>query len=323
MFKRARITVLMSAVLMSALANAVMAQSYPSRPVKLIVALAAGGGTDILARMVGQKLSEEWRQPVVIENRPGALGTLAAEYVLKQPHDGYTVLVSILGTLTISEQLMPKLPFDVYKDFAGVTDLAYTPFVWLVNARSPIKTFPEFVAHARNNVVPFGNAGPGSLQHLYGEMFNMKYKTRFQNVPYKGQGPALQDLVGGHIASLLGDVGGTKSQVDSGQLRPLVVTGTKRLASMPSVPTFAELGFPGYERGGWFGTWVAAGVDRQIIEKLARDFVAALRTPQVGSRIAELGWEVGGGSPEEFTRVWKETGAALKPVLEQVKVDLN
>jgi tripartite-type tricarboxylate transporter receptor subunit TctC len=299
------------------------AQSFPTKPVRLIVALSAGGGTDLIARLVGEKLHQRWGQPVIIENKPGALGTIAADYVLKQPDDGHTILVSILSTLTIAEQLFPKLPFDSYKDFAGVTSLGYTPFVWLVHPSQSAKTFKEFVDYAKNNVVPFGNAGPGSLQHVYGEMFNVKYGTKFQNVPYKGQGPALQDVVAGHIPSLLGDVGGTKAFVDDGKLRPLVVTGAHRLASMPDVPTFSELGFAGFERGGWFAMWVPKSVDKAIMAKIADGVRAAVNDPEITARIVELGWEVGGSTPEEFTKIWTETGAALKPVIEQAKIEIN
>jgi tripartite-type tricarboxylate transporter receptor subunit TctC len=212
--------------------------TYPNRPVRLVVPFAPGGGVDIVARLVAPKLSEMWGQPVVVENKAGAVGAIASEYVVHQPADGTTILIGVAGSHAIAQYLNPHLPYDPMRDFAGVTALAFSPLVCLVPAQSPFRTMKDLVEYAKTKPLPFGSPGAGSQPHLIGEMFNLAYGTQFQHVAYRGVAPAMQDLLGGHIPMVIGEMGSSRPLIASGQLRALAVTGAKRNASVPDVPTF-------------------------------------------------------------------------------------
>ncbi|HKV56470.1 MAG TPA: tripartite tricarboxylate transporter substrate-binding protein, partial [Candidatus Binataceae bacterium] len=225
---------------------------FPTRPVRLVVPFAPGGGVDIVARLVAPKLSQRWRQPVVVENKAGAVGLVASEYVLQQPADGYTVLIGVAGSHAIAQYLHHNLTFDPLRDFAGVTVLAYSPLICLVAPSSPFHSMKELVEYAKAKTVPFGSPGAGSQPHLIGEMFNLNYGTKFEHVAYRGVAPAMQDLIGGHIPMVMGETGSAKPFVVSGRLRALAVTGTARNSSLPNVPTFSEAGYPSFEANSWF-----------------------------------------------------------------------
>ena len=192
------------------------AQDFPVRPVHVIVPFAPGGGVDIVARLIAPKLSEAWGQPVVIENKPGAVGAVASEYVMHQPADGYTVLIGVAGSHAIAQYLNPNLGYDPVRDFAGVTVLSYSPLICLVAPSSPFHTMKELVEFAKTTPVPFGSPGVGSQMHLIGEMFNLNYGTKFQHVAYRGVAPAMQDLLGGHIPMVMGEMGSAKPLVTLG-----------------------------------------------------------------------------------------------------------
>jgi tripartite-type tricarboxylate transporter receptor subunit TctC len=293
------------------------AQNFPVRPVHVIVPFAPGGGVDIVARLIAPKLSEAWGQPVVIENKPGAGGAVASEYVMHQPADGYTVLIGVAGSHAIAQYLNPNLGYDPVRDFAGVTVLSYSPLICLVAPSSPFHALSELVAYARTTTVPFGSPGVGSQMHLIGEMFNLNYGTKFQHVAYRGVAPAMQDLLGGHIPMAMGEMGSAKPLVTSGQLRALAVTGTRRNPSVPDVPTFGEAGYANFDVNSWFALFVPAATPKPIVDKIAADVTNIVRAPGIAARLIQDGWEPGGGTSSEFTAMWRQTSKQLGAVIQE------
>lgn len=296
---------------------------FPNRTVRLIVPFAPGGGVDIVARLVAPKLTELWGQPVIVENKAGAVGSVASEYVMHQPADGYTVLIGVVGSHAIAQYLNPKLGYDPVRDFAGVTALAYSPLICLVTQSSQFRTMKDLADYAKSNPVLFGSPGAGSQMHLIGEMFNLLYGTRFRHVAYRGVAPAMQDLLGGHIPVVMGEMGSSKPFLASGQLRGLAVNGAKRNPSAPDVPTFAEAGYPGFEVNSWFGVFVPAATPKPIIDKIAAGVTTAVRNPEIRARLAEDGWEPGGGTPEEFTKLWMDTAKQLGRVIQERHITIQ
>jgi tripartite-type tricarboxylate transporter receptor subunit TctC len=309
-----RLAVFVAIALLPAVA---LAADFPDRPVHLIVPYAPGGGADIVARLVAPKLTEAWGQPVVVENKPGANGVVASEYAMQQPADGYTIVVGTLGSHGIMQYLNPNLGYDPLHDFTGITALVYSPLICLVAPSSPFHTMKELVDYAKTTAMPFGSPGVGSQMHLIGEMFNLLYGTKFQHVAYRGVAPAMQDLIGGHIPMAIGEMGSAKPLVTSGQLRALAVTGTRRNASVPDVPTFAEAGYTGFDVSSWFSLYVTAATPKPIIDKIARDVTAIVRAPELSARLAQDGWEPGGGTPEDFNKTWMATSTKLGDVIRQ------
>ncbi|MGD0025037.1 MAG: tripartite tricarboxylate transporter substrate binding protein [Xanthobacteraceae bacterium] len=292
--------------------------NFPNRPVRLIVPFAPGGGVDIVARLITPKLSEAWGgKPIIIENKAGASGGVASEYVAHQPADGYTLLVGVIGSHAIAQYLKSDLTYDPVHDFAGVTALVYSPIICLVAPSEPFRTMKELVEYAKTKPVPYGSPGAGSQPHIIGETFNLLYGTEFQHVAYRGVAPAMQDLVGGHIPVVFGEMGSSKPLVTSGQLRGLAVTGTKRNSSVPDVPTFTEAGYPGFEVNSWFALFAPAATPKPIVDKIAADVTKVVRTPEISARLAEDGWEAGGGTPEEFTKFWLDTAEHFGHVIQE------
>ena len=309
--------VVMLAVALFAAPFAARAQDFPSRPVHMVVPFAAGGGVDIIARLVAPKLGELWGQPVVVENKAGALGAIAAEYVAHQAPDGYTLLIGVAGSHAIAQYLNPKLTYDPVRDFAGVTLLSFSPLICLVAPSSPFHTMKELVDYAKTTPVSFGSPGVGSQMHLIGELFNLTYGTQFQHVAYRGVAPAMQDLLGGHIPMVMGEMGSAKPFITSGQLRALAVTGTHRNSSVPDVPTFTEAGYPSFEVNSWFALFAPKATPKPIVDKIAADVTKVVRDPELKARFAQDGWESGGGTPEEFTALWMATAKQFGAVVQQ------
>jgi tripartite-type tricarboxylate transporter receptor subunit TctC len=307
----------MAAILIAGAAAPLRAEDFPSRPVRMIVPFAAGGGVDIVARMIAPKLGDIWGQAVVVENKAGALGTVASDYVAHQPADGYTLLIGVAGSHAIAQYLNPKLSYDPVRDFVGITLLSSSPLICLVAPSSPFRTIQALVDYAKTTPVSFGSPGVGSQMHLIGELLNMNYGTQFQHVAYRGVAPAMQDLLGGHIPMVMGEMGSAKPYVASGQLRALAVTGPARSASVPDVPTFAEAGFPGFEVNSWFALFAPAGTPKPIVDKIAADVTKVVRDPVLTARFADDGWVAGGGTPEEFTAMWMRTAKEFGAVVQQ------
>ena len=276
------------------------AQTYPARPVRLIVATAAGGGNDIIARLMGQALSERLGQPFVIENRPGAGGNIGTEAVVRAPADGYTLLLVSSGNAT-NAALYDKLTFDFMRDIAPVAGIMRVPEIMALNPSVPAKTVPEFIAYSKANPgkVNMGSGGIGSPAHLAGEMFKMMSGAEMVHVPYRGMALALQDLLAGQVQIVFGSIPSMIGYVRAGTLRALGVTTATRSEMLHDVPTVGE-SVPGYDTNQWYGIGVPAKTPIEIVDKLNKEIKATLADSQIMARLADLGGTVFPGSPAEF-----------------------
>ena len=275
------------------------AQEWPSRPISLIVSYPPGGTADLMARTVATPLGKLLGTSVVVENKPGASGQIAASYVAKANADGYTLMLDA-SSYSVNPSLFPKLPYDPNKDFKTLAVLAQYPNVLLVNPSFPAKSVKELVAmaKAKPNSISYASSGNGSAQHLAGALFEVKAGVEMQHVPYKGGGPALNDVIGGQVPVFFGSVASTKQYVDSGKLNALAVTGKKRASSMPSVPTMAETGVPGYEVYEWNGIFAPAATPAPILIKLSDAISKVMQSPEVREKVLSLGGEPFQGNSE-------------------------
>ena len=278
------------------------AQDFPSRLVHLVVPQAAGGGTDTFARALGQKLSERWGQPVVIENRAGAGGVVGTDFVAKAAPDGYTLLVTYEGSQAINQSLYEKLPFDSLKDFVPIATIAVTPFILIVGPKAQATTLKEFIAFARANPdrLSYGSAGNGSVNHLLGEMLKSEAGIRLVHVPYKGASAAIADVIGGHVDAAFASVPSVISSVQSNVVRALAVSSARRIAIAPDVPTIAESGFENFDVDPWWGILAPAGLSPAIAQKISTDVTAILKTPDMVEVLAKQGATPLISSPEAF-----------------------
>jgi tripartite-type tricarboxylate transporter receptor subunit TctC len=288
-------------ILLLACASPTLAQ-YPSKPVRIVVPYSAGGGTDIVARTVGQKLSDKWGQPVIVDNRVGANGIIGADAVAKAPADGYTLLMSTPAEVSTSPHLYANIPYNAERDFAPVTLIAVTPLVVAVNPGVPAKSIQELVALAKDRPgsMGFATPGTGSAQHLSGEMLMMSAGIKLVHVPYKGAGQSIPDVIGGQVPMGIYGVLTISQHAKAGRLRMLAVTTPKRSPAYPDLPTLAESGFPGFDTSLWFGLVAPAATPRAAIGKLHDDVVAVLKLPDVSERIAAQGADIVGNTPAEF-----------------------
>jgi tripartite-type tricarboxylate transporter receptor subunit TctC len=281
----------------------VQAQAYPNHPIRLIVGFSPGGGTDVVARVVGQKVSEALGQQVIIENRPGATGTIAAAAVAKSPADGYTLLVAHVNSNAIAPSVFAKLPYDARKDFAPVIYLGYVPNVMAVNAgKVAAKNLKEFIAYARANPgqLSFASSGNGSTQHLAGEMLKLTAKVNLVHVPYKGSGQAITDLLAGVVQLNIDTMPPVIEHIKTGSLRALAVTTPKRATQLPDVPTFEEEGLKGFTMTNWYGVAAPAGTPPEIVKRLNAEFDKALNDKDVKAKLVPVGAELAGGSAADF-----------------------
>ena len=286
------------------------AQTYPSQPIRMIVPFTAGGTTDILARTIGQKLAEAWRQPVIVENKPGAGGNIGADAVAKAKPDGYTILMGTIGTQSINASLYAKMPYDAAKDFAPVTLVAMVPNVLVVNPGVPAKSVADLIAlaKAKPGQLNFASSSTGGSPHLSGEMFKQMTGADIVHVPYKGSAPAITDLLGGQVSLMFDNLPSALPQVKAGKLRALGVTSARRSQAAPEIPTIAESGVPGYEVDSWFGILAPAGTPKEVVGKLNAEIARILKMPDVRQRLQEQGAEPVGGTPEQFAdHIRKET----------------
>ncbi|MEJ8840712.1 tripartite tricarboxylate transporter substrate binding protein [Ramlibacter sp. AN1133] len=296
---------------------AATAQAYPAKPITVIVPFAAGGTTDILARVIGQALTRDLGQSVIVDNRSGAGGNIGAQLAAKAPADGYTLFMGTVGTHAINQSLYKKMPFDPIKDFAPLTRVAMVPNLLVANPGKPYKTVKELIAYAQKNPgkVNFGSSGSGSSIHLSGELFNALAKVDMVHVPYKGSAPAVSDLIGGQIDIMFDNMPSAIQHVRAGKLRPLAVTTAKRSPELPDVPTIAEAGVPGYEATSWFGMFAPAGTPAPIVAKLNGALVKALADPQVKKKLAEQGAEPYSEKPEQFAEFIRQETAKWSKVV--------
>lgn len=279
------------------------AQSFPTKPVRIIVPQTPGGASDALARIVGQKLSEKWGQPVVIENRAGAGGNIGMDAVAKAPADGYTLLMSYVGSHAINVSIYKKLPFDPEADFSAVATLANVPFVAAANAHLPVSNMKELAAYAAKNPVSFGSAGNGSVNHLLGEMFSTTSQIKMLHVPYKGAAPALTDLIAGQTQLVFTSLPSIAQHIRSGTVKGLAVTGSKRAKAFKDIPTIAESGYPGFVINPWFGLFAPKATPPAIIQKINADIKKILEDKDTIDKFSVLGAEPYETTPQEFAAV--------------------
>ena len=278
------------------------AQAYPSRPVRMIVGFPPGGGTDILARIVAQKLSDAWGQPVVVENRPGASATIAAQAVATATPDGYTLSMGQLTPNAIAPALMAKLPYNATRDFVPIILVGTSPNVLVVNPGVPAKDIAELVALAKSRPgkLTYASSGSGSLQHIAAEAFKSAAGVDMVHVPFKGSGQAVIDLISGQVDMNFDSIPAVIQHVKSGKLRAIAVTAKKRASGLPDVPAIAESGYPDYDLTTWWGLFAPAGTPPDVVAKIHRDTATALQNADLRERFATLSVEPGGGTSREF-----------------------
>ena len=282
-------------------AQGALAQPYPNKPIRLIVAFAAGGGTDITARIIVKKLGENLGQQVVVDNRPGGGGILATELLTQAPKDGYTILLTAVGPLAVSPH-MQKVRYDVEKDLAPISMAVMFPNVLVVNDAVKARSVAEYVALARQpgNTLAYGSSGVASAGHLAGELFKQMAKVDIPHIAYKGGGPAMNDLLGGQVPSLFASLPSALPHIKSGRIRALATTGAKRPPDLSDVPTIAESGYPGYEASNWYAFVAPAGTPQAIVDRLNAELGKVLRDPEVTPELAKHGMEPAPGTPAEL-----------------------
>ncbi|MGZ5594329.1 MAG: Bug family tripartite tricarboxylate transporter substrate binding protein [Usitatibacter sp.] len=312
------------ALLLCAIASPIVAaaQGYPYKPVKMVVGFSPGGGTDILARIVGQKLAETWGQPIIIENRPGASATIGANAVAQAPPDGYTLSMGQLTPNAIAPALMPKLPYDASKSFVPIILVGTSPNVLVVNPNVPAKDVAQLVALAKSKPgkLTYASSGPGSLQHIAAEVFKSMAGVDIVHVPFKGSGQAVIDLMSGQVDMNFDSIPAVIQHVKSGKLRAIAVTAAKRASAFPELPAIAESGYPDYDLTSWWGLFAPAGTPPEIVAKIHRDTLAALQNAEVKERFATLSVEPGGGTSKDFADYVRQEIAKYDALVKRLNI---
>ena len=304
-------------LVLAGVANAALAQSWPSRTLRLVIPFAPGGGADIAGRLIGQELSEVLKQPVIIENRTGAGGTIAPNNVAKSPADGYSLVLGHLGGIAIAPHLYKDLPFDPVNDLSPVTLVVNGLSVLVVNPELPVKTAGELVAYAKKNPnqLSFASAGSGTDTHLAGELFKSMTGTSMVHIPYKGGAPALVDLIAGRVQLSFASVATTISAIQNGKLRAIAMTGKNRFEGLPGVPTIAESGVPGYEINNWYGIFLPANSPQDIIQRLNSETIKILQKPEVRAKLIAAGLEPIWSTPKEFSNYVRAETAKWRKIV--------
>jgi tripartite-type tricarboxylate transporter receptor subunit TctC len=301
------------------------AQSYPVKPVRIVVTLAPGGTADILARIVAQKLTEAWGQQIVVENRPGASGMIGAEIVAKAPPDGYTLLMGYNAEITINQSLLRKMTYDPVKDLAPVTIAGTTPMILVIHPSLPAKTIKELMAlaRARPGELTYGSAGNGSTPHLGGELLKHSARVDITHVPYKSAALVVPELIGGQVSMLFSGMPLAMPHVRAGKLRALAVSTGSRSPAAPDVPTVAESGFPGFDITNWFGIFVPAGTSRDIVDTLYREIARGVSAPDVKERLAKEGGAVNPIPPDEYARFIQAEIAKYAKIIREARITVD
>jgi tripartite-type tricarboxylate transporter receptor subunit TctC len=309
--------------LASVAATPLVAQEYPSRPMRILVPFPAGGSGDTFARVLGQKLTEAFGQPAIVENRPGANTIIAAEAVAKSPPDGYTMLLAVDATLTMNPFLYQKLPYKVDSDLAPVALLAEQSMMLSAHSKTRIKTLPEFIAYAKANPGKL-NVGIGaSVAHVAAELIKTALNVDYVIVPYKGGGDTMQALAAGSIEAAVSDITPVIPHVKEGRINAVAVTRAKRTQSLPDVPSISELGYPSVDVRSWFGMLVAGATPRPIVMKLNQEFNRIIALPEVRARLVTIGLEPLTGTPEQFTALIKSDSAKWSKVIKEAGIKLD
>ncbi len=297
------------------------AASFPDKPLKIVVTFTTGGAPDILARIIGERLTAAWGQPVVVDNKPGAGGNLGADFVAKSPPDGYTIVVGTVGTHSINPALYSKMPYDAVKDFAPITLIATTPNMLVINNDVPAKNLKDFIALGKKEgKMTFASSGSGTSIHVSGELFKTMTGIDMVHIPYKGRATAIPDVLGGRVTMMFDNMPSSLSLVREGKLRALGVTSSTRSPAAPDIPTIAESGLPGFDAVSWFALFAPANTPKPVIDKLQAEVRKILKSPDVAKRLADNGLDPVGGTPEElaayqkseitkWAKVVKESGA--------------
>lgn len=298
------------------------AQPYPAKPIRIVVPFPAGGNADIFARAFAQKLGEAWKQTPIVDNRAGAAGIIGTQFVAKSPGDGYTLLFGTTGTHTTNPAVYAKLPYDPVKDFAPVSNFADSPFLLVVHPSVPANTLQGLVAlaKARPGQLDYASFGAGSSAHLAGEMLRTMAGINIVHVAYKGGPPAVNDLVGGHVALMFNSMPAVLPLVKSARLRALAVAAAKRAPTLPDLPTFGEAGLTGFEAGSWYGVLAPAGTPREVVTRLHGETVRMLGLPDVRQKLASEGAEAIGNTPEEFAAQIQRDIARWAKVAREAKI---
>lgn len=304
--KRRRALQRLAAIVAAGCAPRVLAQKdpagdYPNKPVRLLCPFAAAGGVDITSRAIAQKLTEAWKQPVVVENHPGANGTISVDMCAKSAPDGYT-LTMISSSHSVNVTLQGHTPYDLERDLAPITQVTSQPYVLVVNPQLPVKNVTELIAFARAkpNSINYGSSGIGGFSHLSGALFASMAGVRMTHVPYKGGAPAMADVIAGNIQILFSTLLQSHGHIAAGKLRPIAVSTAKRAAAAPNIPTVAESGLPGFAVAGWYGVMAPAATPAPIVAKLNNAIVTALRSPDMAERLGADGSEPVGTTPAQF-----------------------
>jgi len=316
--------VLILAVAAGLAAPAALAQSFPAKPVRIVVPFGAGGGTDNLVRVFSPKLGEFFGQQVVVDNRPGASAMIGTELVARAAPDGYTVLMTDTS-LTVNPSLYRKMPYDTLKDLAPVILAASAPVILVAHPSLPARSVKELVAlaRARKGELNYASGGVGASTHLGGELLKQEAKIDLIHVPYKGTGPAIADVVAGQVTIMFSGISSAKQFVQAGRLRAIAVTGERRNPAMPEVVTFKEMGLPGVDAGTYWGALVPASTPRDVIARINREIDRALQVPEVKARLVDLGYEVIGGPPERYGENIRAELAKWDRVVKAAGITLN
>jgi tripartite-type tricarboxylate transporter receptor subunit TctC len=309
-----------------ALAPTAMAQTYPSKPIKMIVPFPAGGTTDIVARIVAQKMSESMGQAVTVDNRGGAGGAIGADLMAKAAPDGYTIMMHNLSfpLASVAQTLANRSPFNVDTDFAGVSIAVYVPFVWTASPSVPAKDLKELAALLRSNPslqYNYGSTGPGSTMHVLGEAFKKEGKVNITHIPFKGAAPLKQELLAGRLQVGGDQLSSSLAEIKAGTLKALATTASKRIPGLPDVPTVKELGFPNLELEGWNGVFAPAKTPKDIIERLNKEVIAAVRHPDVIKRLNDLGAEGVGSTPAEQDAMLRRQMDQFRAIIREMRLE--
>lgn len=300
------------------------AQSYPGKPIHIVVTFTSGGAPDTLARLIGERLTDAWGQPVIIDNKPGAGGNLGSDFVAKSAPDGYNIVVGTVGTHSINGALYQTMPYDMVKDFAPITLLASTPNMLVVNNDLPAKTLKEFIALGKKEgKMSFASSGSGTSIHVSGELFKTMTGIDMTHIPYKGRATAIPDVLGGRVTMMFDNMPSSLPLVREGKLRALGVTSLNRSAAAPEIPTLSEMGLPGFEAVSWFALFAPAGTPKPIIDKLQAEVSKIIKSPAIAKRLTDIGLEPIGSTAEQLSahqraeiskwaKVVKDSGAKVE-----------
>ena len=320
-----KLITLAATLLLSSLASLAQTAPYPSRPVTLVVPFPPGGGTDTGARLIAQKLSVKWGQQVNVDNKGGAAGQIGADLVAKAKPDGYTILMGNIGTQAINPSLYPRLPYDPDKAFAPISLVAELPLAMMVNPTVPAKTAQEFITLARSQPgrLSYSSSGAGGAPHLAAEMFKLGSNTFILHVPYRGGGPAISDLLAGHVQLSFMTVLEASGHIKAGKLRALAVTSEKRVSALPEVPALGEAALPGFNSISWIGLLAPAGTPREIVEKISADVRELLASDEVKNRLTELGGVPRGNTPAQFVQMIEADRKRYADIIRERKITVD